>query len=84
MRPRVSPDADCPSPAPSRESTHARALHIACLLLGGLPELAAHLKASEAAVQTWIEGRDRPPESIFLAAVELILLDTEKRSGLAS
>ena len=84
MRPPVSPEGDCPIPASSPERTYARALHIACLLLGGLSELAAHLKASEAAVKRWIEGYDRPPESIFLAAVEVILLDTEKRTGLAS
>ena len=76
-------DDDCPSPAP-RESTQARALHLACLMLGGLAKLAEHLRASEAAVQSWIEGLEDPPETMFLAAVEVILLDTEKRAGLAN
>jgi hypothetical protein len=73
---------DCPSPP--RESTQARALHLACLMLGGLAALAVHLRASEAAVQGWIEGLEDPPEIMFLAAVEVILLDTEKRAGLAN
>lgn len=84
MRTGADDAGDCPSPAPLRESTYARALHLACLVLGGLPELAARLEASENAVKSWIEGRDRPPESVFLAAVEVILLAMEKRSGLAS
>jgi len=36
------------------------------------------------AVRGWIEGSDAPPQAIFLAAVDLILLDAEKRARSAS
>jgi hypothetical protein len=75
---------DCPNPESPRVSTQMRALHLACLILGGLAQLAEHIRASEAALQTWIDGVEDPPESVFLAAVEVILLDTEKRAGLAN
>ena len=82
--PASDPADDCPNPETPRVSTQMRALHLACLMLGGLAQLAEHLKASEAALQKWIDGLEDPPESAFLAAVEVILLDTEKRAGLAS
>ena len=69
---------DCPVPPPSRETTQARALHRACLILGGVPQLASHLGVAEAALQTWLEGRDDPPQMVFLAAVEIVLLHLEK------
>lgn len=84
MRPGASAANDCPRATPARESTYARALHLACVILGGVAQLAAHLEATEAAVRSWIEGIDEPPSSAFLAAVEVLLLDAEKRSGLAS
>jgi DNA-binding transcriptional regulator YdaS (Cro superfamily) len=59
-------------------------LHRACLVLGGAAQLAAQLGASEAAVRSWIEGIDEPPESAFLAAVEILLLNAEERNGTAS
>lgn len=61
-----------------------RALHQACLMLGGPAQLAAHLQVSEYALNTWLEGREEPPESVFLAAVEIILLAAEKSPGTAS
>ena len=39
---------------------------------------------SEATVRSWIEGIDEPPESAFLAAVEILLLHAEEGSGTAS
>lgn len=80
MRASARPADDCPPARPGRRTTHARTLHLACVLLGGVPQLAAHLAATEAAVRGWIEGRDEPPQAVFLAAVDLILLDAEKRS----
>lgn len=83
MRPGTSRSTDCPIPAPSRRTVHARTLHRACVVLGGVAALAAQLKASEAAVRSWIEGIDEPPESAFLGAVEILLLHAEE-GGTAS
>jgi hypothetical protein len=69
---------DCPVPPPSRETTFARALHRACLILGGVPHLASHLGVPEATLQGWLEGREDPPQMVFLAAVEIVLLHLEK------
>jgi hypothetical protein len=69
---------DCPSPAPSRETTYARTLHRACLILGGVDGLAKHLGVSEAALRKWLEAREEPPQMVFLAAIEIILLYLEK------
>ena len=84
MRTGASRAADCPTAAPARRTVHARALHRACLVLGGVAQLAAQLGASEAAVRSWIQGIDEPPESAFLAAVEILLLNAEERNGTAS
>ena len=65
---------DCPHPPPARESTYARALHRACLILGGVEQLSRHLGVSDAAMRAWLEGRDDPPQMVFLAAVEIVLL----------
>jgi len=71
---------DCPAAPPSRQTTYARALHRACLILGGVQQLASHLGVSETSLQTWLEGRDDPPQMVFLAAVEIVLLHLEKPS----
>jgi hypothetical protein len=69
---------DCPAAPPSRQTTYARALHRACLILGGVPQLASHLGVSESALRAWLQGRDDPPQMVFLAAVEIVLLHLEK------
>ena len=84
MRISASAAADCPLAPHSRETTCVRALHRACLVLGGLAQLASHLKVPESAVHTWLEGREACPESVFLAAVEIILLAAEGTPGPAS
>jgi hypothetical protein len=76
--------AECPLAPPSRETTYVRTLHRACLLLGGLAQLADHLKVSDSALSSWLEGREDPPESVFLAAVEIIILAADNPRGLAS
>jgi hypothetical protein len=81
MRASASAAADCPVAAPSRETTYARALHRACLILGGLAQLADHLKVPDAQLQSWLQGREDPPESVFFAAVEIILLYAEDVRG---
>ena len=69
---------DCPAASPSRQTTYARALHRACLILGGVPQLANHLGVAESALRAWLEGRNDPPQMVFLAAVEIVLLHLEK------
>jgi hypothetical protein len=73
--------ADCPAAPPSRQTTPARSLHRACLILGGLGPLANHLGVSEAALTAWLEGREDPPQMVFLAAVEIVLLHLDKAGG---
>ena len=73
--------AECPTAPPSRESTQARALHRACLILGGAAQLAAHLGVPEPTLQAWLEGREEVPQMVFLAAVEIVLLHVDQSSG---
>jgi len=70
--------ADCPFAPSERSSVYSRALHRACLVLGGVRELADHLQASESAVQAWLRGEEEPPLQAFLATVEILLLDVER------
>jgi hypothetical protein len=74
MRASTSAVPDCPLAPPSRETTYVRTLHRACLILGGLSQLAYHLKVSEYSLDVWLQGREEPPESVFYAAVEIVLL----------
>jgi len=67
---------DCPLAPPSRRTTYVRAFHRACMILGGVAQLAAQLELSEAAVRTWLDGREEPPENAFLSVVEIVLLDS--------
>jgi hypothetical protein len=74
----VSASIDCPSPPPSRETTYARTLHRACLILGGAEALAKHLGVADAPLRKWLEGSEEPPQLVFLAAIEIILLYLDK------
>src|SRR3954467_1140735 len=69
---------DCPAAPPSRQTTYARALHRACLILGGAPQMAGHLGVPEETLRGWLGGRDDPPQMVFLAAVEIVLLHLEQ------
>jgi len=68
---------DCPVAPPSRESTYARALHRACLVAGGVEALAAQLGVGEFELRAWMAGAVEPPETVFVGAVEMILLNLE-------
>ena len=70
----LSAKVDCPLPAVSRQTTYARTLHRACLILGGVAPLARHFGVSEAALRNWLEAHEEPPQLVFLSAVEVILL----------
>lgn len=74
---------ECPRASASRETTYVRALYRACLVLGGPARLAEHLGVAEPHVRAWMKGTEEPPQSVFLAAVEIILLHTES-AGRAS
>lgn len=76
-----APQPDCPLPPQSRQTTHARALHRACLILGGADQLSRHLGVSEAALRAWLEGHEDPPQMVFLAAVEIVLLHLDNVGG---
>ena len=73
---RVSPfrpSLDCPLSPEAQRSTYARALHRACMIIGGVPALADHLGVAQADLARWLQGEE-PPFEAFLAAVEVILL----------
>jgi hypothetical protein len=59
---------DCPLAPPEQSSVYARTLHRACLVLGGI------LEVLEASLRPWITGEEEPPERVFLACVEIVLL----------
>ena len=67
------PADKCPVAPPPRITVHTRVLHRACQVLGGVDQLARHLKASRELVHAWLEGEEVPPSSVFLKAVDLIL-----------
>lgn len=80
MRGSPSPEpVDCPAAPPSQQSTYARTLHSACLIVGGVPRLAGHLGVPAALLHGWLAGEAEPPQPIFLAAVEIILLHLDTR-----
>ena len=64
---------ECPVAPPPRVTVYTRVLHRACQILGGVEQLAAHLRVSIALVYRWLEGDDVPPSNIFLNAVDLVL-----------
>jgi hypothetical protein len=74
----VSAKVDCPLPVPSRQTTYARTLHRACLILGGVVPLARHFGVSETALRSWLEAHEEPPQMVFLAAIEIILLHLDQ------
>ena len=59
------------------KSIYARALHRACLIVGSSRALAGHLGVSEADLARWLDGTQEPPYEVFLAAVEVILLNLD-------
>lgn len=68
-------------PAPARITPVSRTLYRAALIVGGVERLARQLEAPEAALRRWIQGEEEPPDSVFLAALEVVLLDMERGSG---
>ncbi|HWA36764.1 MAG TPA: YdaS family helix-turn-helix protein [Burkholderiales bacterium] len=65
---------DCPLAPPGHASVQARALHRACVIVGGAAQLARNLDVAVADVERWLVGDEAVPERIFLHAVEIVLL----------
>ena len=60
-------------PSKSKDShIYVHTLHRACLILGGVHKLAAYLGVSVARVESWLDGQERPPDSVFLRCVDLV------------
>jgi hypothetical protein len=73
MRPTAAA-LECPLAPPEHATVFARALHRACLIVGGIDELAKRLEVPKADLERWIRGNEEPPQRPFNAAVEIILL----------
>ena len=65
---------NCPLAPPQHASVYSRALHRACLIVGGVEPLADRLGVAVADLQHWLRGEETPPERAFLESVEIILL----------
>ena len=65
---------ECPIAPPGQATVHARALHRACVIVGGVGALAARMRVPEALLEAWMRGEGEPPQSVFHEAVEIILL----------
>ena len=74
---------DCGGAPPSRATVYSRTLQRACEVLGGIQPLARHLGAAPADLARWIDARGQPPLDIFLAAVDVVLLDADRSRGSA-
>lgn len=60
-------------PSTSRNShIYVRTLHEACVILGGEHKLAAFLGVSVEVIEGWLNGRSRPPDSVFLRCLDLV------------
>ena len=64
----------CPDAPPARSTVQARALHRACLIVGGSQVLAQRLDLPAMLLERWMRGEAPPPEHVFHEAVEIILL----------
>jgi len=74
MREHSAAARDCPLAPPAHASVYSRTLHRACLILGGVGQLAVHLEVTEIELRHWMGGTPQPPEAVFLRAVEVLLL----------
>lgn len=74
MRELSAAARDCPLAPPEHASVYSRTLHRACVIVGGIAQLAKHLEVPETELRHWMGGDLQPPEVVFLAAVEVLLL----------
>ena len=64
-----------------RITTVTRTLGRAAFAARGVVCLAALLHVQEDDLRRWLRGDEEPPDSVFLAALELVLDESEKRRG---
>lgn len=76
----AAPDT-APPLSTSRVTVHARTLHRACEMLGGVNALSRHLNVPAEKLTRWIGGAEEPPVEVFLAAVDVVLLGAEPVEG---
>jgi hypothetical protein len=57
-------------------SVYSRALRKAIEILGSRAKLARHLHVPESELQKWLADEARPPKSVFLAVVDLVIDET--------
>src|SRR5260221_2730204 len=74
MREMSAAAKNCPLAPPEHATVYARTLHRACLVLGGIEQLAKHLEASDVDLRRCMGGEVKPPKAVFLAAVEVLTL----------
>jgi hypothetical protein len=74
MRDSSAAARECPLAPPQHASVQSRALHRACLIVGGAEELAKRLEVSLPDIERWLRGEEPVPERAFLHAVEVVLL----------
>ena len=70
---QVAKKDECPVAPSPRVTVYTRVLHRACQIVGGVEQLAAHLRVSLPLLYRWLEGDDIPPSHVFLNAVDLVL-----------
>ena len=70
----LGPD-DCPPPPPVKAGLPALMLHEACESAGGLARLAQLLCVPAPQLSRWLEGAETPPEAIYRACAEIVLLE---------
>ncbi|HEV7476346.1 MAG TPA: hypothetical protein VGO02_01265 [Burkholderiales bacterium] len=84
MREHSAAARDCPLAPPAHASVYSRTLHRACLILGGVGQLAVHLEVTEIELRHWmggVGGAPQPPEAVFLRAVEVLLLHVASKGS---
>jgi hypothetical protein len=74
MRQSSARAQDCPLAPPEHASVRSRTLHRACLILGGVVQLAKHLGVPESDLRRWMTGDPGLPHEVFLRAVEVLIL----------
>lgn len=70
----LGPD-DCPPPPPVKAGLPVLMLHEACESAGGVARLAELLCVPVEQLARWLEGDATPPEEIYRACAEIVLLD---------
>ena len=54
------------------DTAHARVVRQALHMVGGMEQLASHLKKSPAELRSWAAGREIPRANVFFALLDII------------